>query len=325
MKNTRLSGLCTLMLVAAGPALAQGAFVFTTLPFPASDVDGSNRVVGTSTNNGAQIGAVWVNGTTTLVSGTAELQAVNSNGLAAGFGTLAKEAKGDPAKGPKATYVTYDIGSGVLTTYTAPKGTLERYFAVRGINDAGTAVAELHSHAYIISGDVFKRVKYPKSTYSDVSGINDSGLVSGAYRDKADVFHSYTLTGRKFTPFDPPGAVRSSATGTTDSGITYGQFTDSSGNNNGYVLSGGSFSTVQYPGAPMTVIVGIGPGNEVVGYYGGSGNSVYGFVLVNGTYYQVGPEGYIMGVNALGTIVGFSLSGSGFIGTCAANQFPCTQ
>jgi len=42
----------------------------------------------------------------------------------------------------------------------------------------------------------------------------------------------------------------------------------------------------------------------------------------------VGGNGYLIyGVNSLGTIVGWTSTNAsgGFIATCAANQFPCTQ
>jgi hypothetical protein len=329
MNCAKLSGLFAVMVAAAGPALAQGAFVFTTLPIAANAVDGSNRAVGSQSSQGA----VWVSGTTTLVPLTTDFQAVNSNGLAAGYGTVPKKRKDGSADYPrshypKAAYLTYDIGSGIATMYTAPKGTTVEFFAVGGINNSGVAVTQFDTKAFVTTGDVFTHFKYPKANYTSLLGINDAGLESGSYRDSAQVFHSFTRQGSVKTSFDPPGAVASSATGTTDGGITYGQFTNSSGNYLGYVRNAGSYTTIQYPGSTITVVTGIGPSNEVVGFYRGSNNSIFGFILVNGTYFQIGANGYfIKGVNALGTIVGWTSSNGdgGFIATCAADQFPCTH
>ena len=168
MNYSALCGIYALALASAGPALAQGTFAFTAIPVAADAVDGSNRAVGLflQQNNNTDTGAVWANGAMTLVAGTAELQAVNSNGLAAGYGAVPKKHADDHAMFPrspyaKANYVTYDIGSGVTTTYTPPKGTTVVFFSVGGINDDGVAVADLSTKSFTTTGSVFTKLKYP--------------------------------------------------------------------------------------------------------------------------------------------------------------------
>jgi hypothetical protein len=173
------------------------------------------------------------------------------------------------------------------------------FTGVIGINDEGTAVGEVYSPTFGVEGFIrsrngsFTTLADPSPNdygFTQVYGINDSGLLVGIYQDAAGTFHGFVDDHGKFTTLDYPGA--------------------GTGFNQG------------------TVVDGVNNSGVIVGSYIGADNLQHGFLYRNGTFTEIpdapnagtNPAGFCGGFdygNAEGTIPGgISASGVISVGVC---------
>lgn len=110
----------------------------------------------------------------------------------------------------------------------------------------------------------------PGSTYTFVSGINDSGQVVGGYDDSVSN-HSYLRNvDGSFVTFDPSGALGSTPTSINTSGEIAGYWYDSSGAYEGYyrdALGNITAFAVQTSFQDRTFAYSINAGGAIVGSY----------------------------------------------------------
>lgn len=147
--------------------------------------------------------------------------------------------------------------------------------APNGINNNGQLVGSYMDatgrwHAYV--GDSSDTIDYPGASGTSGSGINDSGVIAGAYGIRIPIDNNswtykeygFTYDGSNFTSIEYPGTITTDAVGVNNKGIVVGNIYEAT-TVHAYVYSEGSFSILDYPGAKYTWANGINDNGEVVG------------------------------------------------------------
>ena len=160
------------------------------------------------------------------------------------------------------------------------------------------------------------------------NGINNKGVMVGAYQGKNDLWHGYILNGKKLTRLDAP---KGNGTFTDALGINFngtiavvGVYTDSSGIDVGFSYKGGTFTDVPGPnGATPSAASEINDQGWVVGWYTDSSNNVHGFLLQGTKYTTLDVPGatatYAYGINNKGYI------DLGWVNSSGANEGALTK
>jgi uncharacterized membrane protein len=162
----------------------------------------------------------------------------------------------------------------------------------------------------------FTSIDYPGSTLTAARGINNHGVIVGAYQITPPR-HAFRWHQGHFLPLAPDtvlGTNFSAATKSNDRGQVVGTYNDNDGIPHGFLLDKeGKLITLDFPTASDTVCYGINESGTVVGYWDlldANGNFVAtnGFVWKDGDFselrYPNGSFTIAAGVNASGTVVG---------------------
>jgi len=223
---------------------------------------------------------------------------------------------------------------GVFTSFDPPGSTLTspNFISPQGAIVGSYLDASKVSHGFILAGGQYTTLDFPGAPGSELTGLNPSGEISGAYcSDPAcgatgnpSTNHSFVVSKKgTFTSFDPPGAVSSTASTVNPSGAVVGAYTDSGGVTHGYLLDHGTFTTIDFPGATYTFGGGNNPEGDIIGAYRDSGGVFHAFLLSKGVFTSFDFPGAALtdaaGINPSGIIVGVYLDSAnvahGFIRT----------
>jgi len=115
------------------------------------------------------------------------------------------------------------------------------------------------------------------------SAINDSGVLTGMWRDTNLVHHGWFLSGATPTSFDAPGAGTGAGQGTeplaiSSTGAISGLYLDSNQVLHGFVRApSGTFTTVDPTGTIATIAAGINTAGTVAGTWADAGGVAHGF------------------------------------------------
>lgn len=207
----------------------------------------------------------------------------------------------------------YYVG-GSFTNIDAPSAFVT---FTHSINDAGAIVGDYYSngidYSYIKNGGIFTTINFPSAfTGGILSGISESGVLVGFYRDSGGEAHGIADTAGTFTEIDFPGATYTFANGINIVGTIVGGYgVSATSYEQGFVDVAGIFTTVDFPGALITEVTGINDSGMIVGYYlTHQGNSFpeHGFIENAGSFTTIDFPGAIgtvaYGINDGGTIVG---------------------
>jgi hypothetical protein len=155
----------------------------------------------------------------------------------------------------------------------------------------------------------FSKIQYPGSTYTDATGITNSGLVAGTYRDAGGNVHAYTFDGTTYTNVDYPGSVASYGMGISHDGKvlgTYGFVVE--GPYHAFILDQGTYTSFDYPGMETDARALNASGNLVGVFNQGGVTSPHGFLKFGENYTQIDFPGALgtetWGLNDAGTISG---------------------
>ena len=116
------------------------------------------------------------------------------------------------------------------------------------------------------------------------SAINDSGVLTGMWRDTNLVHHGWFLSGATPTSFDATGAGTGSGQGTeplaiSSTGAITGVYLDSNDVSHGFVRTpSGTFTTVDPTGTVATIAMSINTAGTVAGAWADAGGVAHGFV-----------------------------------------------
>ena len=152
-------------------------------------------------------------------------------------------------------------------------------------------------------------------TLTTARGINDHGVIVGAYRI-VPPRHALLIRAGQYIPLAPTtilGTDFSEAFKINDLGDLVGYFVDANGFSHGFLLSNGVLTTLDFPGARQSIAVGINASGAVVGYWeldDANGNPLvdHGFTWKDGDFTQFDFPGaadtYVEGINDRGDLVG---------------------
>ncbi|HET7695325.1 MAG TPA: hypothetical protein VFK57_06420 [Vicinamibacterales bacterium] len=170
---------------------------------------------------------------------------------------------------------------------------------------AGAAPAAGQSNSY-----TFVKVNVPGSTYTEATGVNNSGAVAGTYADAKGFVHGFVYSAGAYTTIDYPGALYTYVFGINAAGQLTGGYslTNPLGPYHGFIYQNGVFTEFDYP-LNETDGRGINNLGQVVGIYNaGYGTPDHGFVKDGGTYTSLdfpgAPKTYTFGINDYGVITG---------------------
>lgn len=166
------------------------------------------------------------------------------------------------------------------------------------------------NHGFLLKGTKFTTLDYSGAVYTQANGVNDAGVIVGAYGtslDSADE-HGFKLVGTTYTSIDYPAATEGTvASGINKSGEIVGSWGDST-TSHGFLLSKGVFTSIDVPGAFYTIAWGINSTGEIVGWYGASFSDSHGFLYSKGTFttldYPGYSENFVADINDSGVIAG---------------------
>lgn len=159
----------------------------------------------------------------------------------------------------------------------------------------------------------YSALDLPGAAGTLVSGINNSGRMTGAYQDAEGTFHGY-ITQRRgtFTTIDFPNATGTFGNGLNDRGDVVGSYTDISGNTHGFLLRDSDFSTLDFPDAILTDPIAINNRGQIAGFYESADQGVHGFLFDHGSFTGIdhNPDGFVppftevLGINNRSEVVG---------------------
>lgn len=160
----------------------------------------------------------------------------------------------------------------------------------------------------------------PGSTFTSVSGMNNSGQMVGTYQDSAGL-HSFLRSsdGVTYTTINVPGASQTTVSGINNLGQVVGSYTNGSGGHGFLRSADGTFTTIDVPGAyPSTSLSAINDQGEIVGTSFSAALQTYGFLRsADGSTDTTisDPQGgatFVAGINNEGEIVGSYMVGGSY-------------
>ena len=192
-------------------------------------------------------------------------------------------------------------------TFTALNYPGADYTIPHGLNDVGqiAGVYGLNgvTHGFLYSGGVFTTVDAPGSVSGTIlTGINNSGEITGDYGDNLGNTIGFTYVGGTFSPLNYPGTTSTEPGSINDGGQVVGTYTPS--NNVPFLFSGGTFSTLTLPCGVPTGINNAGQitiGCALAGGYIDSGGTFTSLAFSYGAYSAPNPTG----ISNNSEIVGF--------------------
>jgi len=123
------------------------------------------------------------------------------------------------------------------------------------------------AYGFIINGgSVTVPVTYPGANITQLSNVNDLGVVAGYYQDSVVAFpHGFVRQADgTFLPFDVPNAAGTQLYGVNNLGHIAGGYYDPDGTSHGFIYVNGQFTTIDFTG-PNTMVLGLNDSDQVVG------------------------------------------------------------
>jgi probable HAF family extracellular repeat protein len=147
--------------------------------------------------------------------------------------------------------------------------------------DPSSAASPLTAFAFSAGG--YQVLPVPSSTASVATGINEGGVIVGAYTDMAGKRHGFVDDGDTFTDVDVPGAGTTQVIGVNAGGQIVGDYFDAADVEHGFVRTEGVVTTIDFPGATGTVAAGINAAGDIVGGSTDAAGS-HGFLFRSGVF-----------------------------------------
>jgi probable HAF family extracellular repeat protein len=247
------------MFVTAQAAEAQ--YTYTKIMYPgstwteASGINDLGQVVGTYTDtSGVAHGFRYKAGVYTTLDfpGMAHNYALGINDAGRVVGSFS-------AVMPRGPYHASLLADGVWTEYDFPGNETDG----RAINAAGDIAGIYNAgygtpdHGFLKVGDSYISIDYPGAALTYVFGLNDSGVVSGTYRDAMGVLKGFVYAAGTYTPVAYPTATETYIGGINNANALVG-WKSEGGKVGGFVMTAGRFRPVlvTFANAANGVIVG---------------------------------------------------------------------
>jgi uncharacterized membrane protein len=217
-----------------------------------------------------------------------------------------------------------DRGGG-YTTFDFP-GSPGTEVGLGDINDRGQIVGSYSDGAGIYRSflrsrrGAFSGIQHPvasgTSPYGSgtvVYGINDRGVMVGAYAAGGTVHGFVRDANGSFTTVDYPGAAETALYEINERGQIVGSAGDTPGSGlpHDFVLDDGDYAPIEFPGASQSYVDDVNNRREIVGYYLDATGTLHGFLRDRRGRYSpidhpgaVAPGNDTNGLNDRGQIVG---------------------
>ena len=126
----------------------------------------------------------------------------------------------------------------------------KRFATVIGVAVLSLVGASEAVYAQVTGPYTYKKIQYPGATYTDATGITNSGLVAGTYRDADGNRHGYTYDGLNYTSIEFPGSVSNYLIGIGNNGSLLGTYAlQVEGPYHAFSTDQGVFTSFDYPGS----------------------------------------------------------------------------
>jgi hypothetical protein len=140
------------------------------------------------------------------------------------------------------------------------------------------------------SGYTFETLNFPHDTFTQLLGINNSGVIAGYHG--ANINKGFRLIPPSdFMHENFPGSAQTQVIGINNKKQTDGFYIDTAGVTHGFIDSNGAFFTVDFPGTPFNQLLGLNDVGQAAGYYSNSSdNSTPDFPYIydeNGGVFEV--------------------------------------
>jgi probable HAF family extracellular repeat protein len=183
----------------------------------------------------------------------------------------------------------------------------------------------LFASVLIFSSASFAAPPSLKFTFKNVSvqggdarpyGINDTGVIVGAYIDSVGIWHGMVIKDKKVTMIDYPQSYGTQLNGINAAGVMVGSYTTRSAGPFGFEYSAGKFTDIRPPASTGSSAQGINEHGEVVGFFYDSQGRQHGFKFDGHQYVQIdAPNGdfntVLSGINDKDHIVVSAVNSSG--------------
>jgi uncharacterized membrane protein len=154
----------------------------------------------------------------------------------------------------------------------------------------------------------FTQIDFPGAAATNARGINDRGLIVGAFEVVINVPSGFLLNDGVFIQIDFPGGTGTTTNGINNRGQMVGTFFDAGGQPHGIVLDNGVFTQFDPPGAMFTVPATINDRGQIVGRFGDAAGVAHGFLFDEGAFTKIdfpgAPNTAVIGINDRGQMVG---------------------
>jgi hypothetical protein len=153
----------------------------------------------------------------------------------------------------------------------------------------------------------------PSGSGTAVYGINDRGVMVGAYAAGGTVHGFVRDREGKFKTVDYPGAAETVLSEINERGQIVGAYGDDvgSGTPHDFVLDDGAYMSIEFPGASESFVDDVNNRREIVGYYLDAAGAVHGYLRDRRGHYSpidhpdaAPPGSDTNGLNDRGEIVG---------------------
>jgi probable HAF family extracellular repeat protein len=163
------------------------------------------------------------------------------------------------------------------------------------------------------------KLQYPGAIYTDATGISNSGVIVGTYRDDSNNVHAYKYESGVYTNVDYPGSAANYGMGIAAGGQvlgTYGMAVE--GPYHAFILDHGTYTTFDFPGMETDARM-MNASGKIVGAFNAGGTTVpHGYLKDGDTFTQIDYPGSIgtetWGINDAGVISGNYFDNTGIHG-----------
>lgn len=163
----------------------------------------------------------------------------------------------------------------------------------------------------------FTKANVPGALQTHTYGVNNAGVMVGAYRDKSSG-HGYILNGKKLTKLDDPkgqpGSTIAYSLNPNGAISVVGAYSTASGTTVGFLYKNGKYTDIPGPtGTRQSSANSINDAGAIVGSYVDSNDVMHGFLLKGEKYTTLDAPGATegtaaTGINTRGWIVLYGMS-----------------
>jgi hypothetical protein len=179
---------------------------------------------------------------------------------------------------------------GGITRHAAPQSSATWLYGRNGIGDnAGFYQDTTHPenvHGFLLQGEKFTTVNYPKAANTWLLNINQLGTAVGSFSFSSAAVKGFMLVNGNYTTIAFPDARVTYAVAINDNNDIVGTYT-SGAVSNGFVWQSGNFTTINYPDSKFgTSLTGINNSGFIVGNHLSSDQDL-GFIYEKGNFKDI--------------------------------------